>query len=153
MASIKDTVNGKLVIKFLFCSKKWFVHEKHTPYLQSTTTKIADMFMFLTFPFTKTKDLYQWCILFAVVKREEISYMHENEMESMQLFNTSGYIASHVGFNLSRMPISSPLPSSYYISLSLTMDVLNPNRWPYLDLITYTSQIIQTAQKIQLQAW
>ena len=62
--------------------------------------------------------------------------MHENDRESMQLEDTSGYIASHSGFNLSVMAISSLLNSSYYISLSFTT-VANPYKWLYLNLIYF----------------
>ena len=67
------------------------------------------------------------------MKREEISYMHPDG--DQLLSDTSGYIASHENFNLERTHISSPLNSTYSISLShSTTQYIN---WLYLDLIYY----------------
>ena len=50
--------------------------------------------------------------------------------------STSGYIFSHGDFSLSKIPISSPEMSNYYIIIAPTIDK-SRYKWLYLDLIYF----------------
>ena len=55
---------------------------------------------------------------------------------SSKLSNTAGYITSHGDFSLSKMTLSSPEKSNYYIIIAPTINK-SRYKWLYLDLIYF----------------